>query len=819
MKLTTLQTQALIWVCTLVVSTRVACGQTAGVTSPATSTTNTATATEPTTPPPASADATMGTIVVNGVPLEENIMPTSRPVNSVLGLDLPVLDTPRDVTIISREQLSMVDITDARDYSKLTSDSYTESDFGTPATPAIRGQPADVFINGQRSGWNADGNGPPVDFNNIDSVNIVKGPPTADSGQSIFVGGYVDEQTKRPYFDKFQGDAQTTLGMYDQYRQTLDFGGPIINNELAYRISYTGDESGSYYHFVHDDAQYGYGALSWVPSDKYTLDFNASFGEVDYLENNGINRVTQALIDNGTYITGQSASVSSGVPGYQSGFFNNYTTTGTTQINRADNIRNPNDGAYAQTANAQIIQTVNVNDDVKIVDNMFGQYLNWRTYNSQFYDQYSDGDYSFDNKISIQMDTDIPVTGEIKSPDPKGISEPGLTFHNQLVTGVDFRYQANNDYESIASEPFNIYDITQDPHTVFNQIPPSQYGTFKVAHIPGLPDKYVFDILSADSGKSVEDNTGFFAQDVLKFTDQWSLIFGGRADVVYVTAATPPGTPSADYYSDSTTMVLPTYNVSPTFKPFPWMTLYATYNGGQSPTVTGQTGSFSPYALGPEGFHANDSLYEIGAKFNLLDNKLFISTDVYKEDRYDPASGGSSYKQRVNGAEVEVNYQPDKHFYATASYSWFEGHDINPGFIYNTVPENQAVRGSTVTADTPSFLQSGVDSGSGTYKSPGFPVNSFNALAVYKFDCGLGFSADLQVTSPINVSWVGGVQIPWQYNVDMSTFYTYKQSEIKLSVYNVTDAYNWGSTNPIYGLDSIFAEEPIHAEVTLKYHF
>ena len=39
------------------------------------------------------------------IPIEENILPTSRPFNSVYGTDRSILDTPRNVTIISREQL------------------------------------------------------------------------------------------------------------------------------------------------------------------------------------------------------------------------------------------------------------------------------------------------------------------------------------------------------------------------------------------------------------------------------------------------------------------------------------------------------------------------------------------------------------------------------------------------------------------------------------------------------------------------------------------------------------------------------------------
>ncbi len=757
----------------------------------------------------------MSTIVVNAVPPEENIMPTSRPSSSVFGIDLPVQDTPRSMTILSREQLSQVDIQDARDYAKLTSDAYTESDFGTPAVPSIRGQPADVFINGQRAGWNADGNGPPVDFNNIESVDVVKGPPDATSGSSVFVGGYVDEITKKPYFDKFQGDASATIGMYDQFRQTLDFGGPIINNELAYRISYSGSESGSYYDFVHNDSQYGYAALTWIPSDKYTLDANGSFGEVDYLENNGFNRVTQNLIDNGQYVTGGG-----GVP--PGGGFNVFTPTGTTQLSRSIDLHNPNDGAYAKTFNGQVIQTLNVNDDLKIVDNAFGQYLYWRTYNAQAYDQLSNGDYSLDNKIYAVYDTDIPVIdpstsgGKMDPKDTKDISspvesDPGLTFHNTLNAGVEFRYQYNDDYQTFQNEPFNYFDLSLGGNNIFNQAP-----GFGAAPIPSLPgNKYYFDtgagFVGFDNGNSETYETGFYLQDVLKFTPQWSLIYGARADILYVNASTPEGTPTGFAASDYTTQVLPNFNVSPTYKPVDWATLYFTYNRGQAPGNTGQTGSFSPLELDSKYFHQYATMEEAGAKFDLIHDKLFTTLTYYHEERYDPAADGSTYKQRIDGIEWDLDYQPDKHFYATASYSYAYSHDIDPGFQHET--------NATYTTGVPVLSDDEAFTLSGDYKSPGFPNHVFNALAVYKFDFGLGVSADLQVTSPIDVAWVGNVEIPWQYNVDFSAFYTYKQSEVKVSVYNATDEKNWGSTNPIYGLDSIFAEEPIHVEGTVKIHF
>ncbi|MEO7414770.1 MAG: hypothetical protein ABIZ81_15590, partial [Opitutaceae bacterium] len=68
---------------------------------------------------------TMEKLEVNGVPIEQQVLPTSRPFNSVFGTEMSILDTPRNVTIISREQMNVIGIQETRDFSKLTASSYT----------------------------------------------------------------------------------------------------------------------------------------------------------------------------------------------------------------------------------------------------------------------------------------------------------------------------------------------------------------------------------------------------------------------------------------------------------------------------------------------------------------------------------------------------------------------------------------------------------------------------------------------------------------------------------------------------------------------
>src|ERR1700710_2102837 len=54
---------------------------------------------------------------VSGVPIEQQILPTSRPFNSVFGTDDNIVDVPRNVTIISRQQLTAISISDVLDFS------------------------------------------------------------------------------------------------------------------------------------------------------------------------------------------------------------------------------------------------------------------------------------------------------------------------------------------------------------------------------------------------------------------------------------------------------------------------------------------------------------------------------------------------------------------------------------------------------------------------------------------------------------------------------------------------------------------------------
>ena len=134
------------------------------------------------------------------------------------GLDVKIypLDYPG---YPSKEQLQAVNIQDPRSFSYLTSSSYTDSAFGGPNVPRIRGQYADVFYNGMRSSFTSTGYGAPLSFNSIETINITKGPASVIAGPGPGVGGSADFITKRPEMSEFAGEGEFFVEPGNAYGQ------------------------------------------------------------------------------------------------------------------------------------------------------------------------------------------------------------------------------------------------------------------------------------------------------------------------------------------------------------------------------------------------------------------------------------------------------------------------------------------------------------------------------------------------------------------------------------------------------------------------
>ncbi|MEM9484319.1 MAG: TonB-dependent receptor [Cyanobacteria bacterium P01_F01_bin.116] len=125
------------------------------------------------------------------------------------------------------------------------------------------------------------------DLTDLERIEVLRGPQNTLYGRSA-LGGVVNVITRRPTNEyEFKGAA--SYGSYEDFESQLSVSGPIVEDELAFRLSGSyGTQDGFVENtFLNDDidggtAITGRGQLLWTPSEAWEVLLNASFG--DYRE-------------------------------------------------------------------------------------------------------------------------------------------------------------------------------------------------------------------------------------------------------------------------------------------------------------------------------------------------------------------------------------------------------------------------------------------------------------------------------------------------------------------------------------------------------
>tara|TARA_B100001123_G_scaffold448105_1_gene607865 strand:+ start:2997 stop:5510 length:2514 start_codon:yes stop_codon:yes gene_type:complete len=797
-------------------------------------------------------------LTIDEIPIEENIMPTSRPFNSVYGTNRSILDTPRNVTIISREQLDAIAIKDVRDFSKLTSSSYTKTNFGAPTTPNLRGQEADLFVNGMRRGGSSNGNGLPINFNAVESVNIVKGPAGVVYGTTNYLGGYADLITKKPFFDGAHGEAAFSIGYYDQYTWNLDYGAPFNNGKTAWRMSYEHKNWDGYWHLWKQNSHAIYFALTHMPSDTYTIEANIEFFYADYTENWGINRVTQDLIDNGRYIPnrmtdseyvnytnqlGNGTSVFAGRPGIEAssvfggaGFATIIPVAhNTVPVNRRWKLAAPGDDSHGESIFGGIDQRWEINDNVIILNKTAFSYKDRHTFSSYHYSEYLKDNWLIDNRTEIQ------ITGE----DFAGGDSYGI--NTGLRVRFDDIWSANHYY----NEPVNFWDMTRDINT--RRVP--DQGFAGNAWVPGKQPHGILNhwYIGGDPNDPTGGDTkmltvGPYIQGDMVFNEKFSLLTGVTVDFIDAELSHPvlgkdgkfdftgDGVPEQGYYLEDK-LSLANYNISPVFKVSENTTVYLTYN--YSETYTEDTGGRPDLGTFDE---SNESiLYELGIKRSLMDDKLFIGAAVVDREFATRNQDGSVDKVLVDAFEIEFNYQPSRELFATFGYSYIDS-QRNASFFATGYTIDRAMTETGGYYISPFFPNPSATTGGGYFENPGVPEHLVNALVQYKWENGFGVMANFLGWGEMNSGYEGfpitvfevlpdgflgdgynltanTARLPFQHEIDVSIFYEYEDWDFKLTVFNITDEENWDVNNSGYGNGSVVTRMPLRLEATVRRNF
>ena len=238
---------------------------------------------------------------------DKGMSPKNSTVDGPFGDGIALKDIARSVTPITSEMIEQLNIIDLSDIQKVSPNSYSASGFGASSLPTIRGQLGELYQDGVRRQAGNNGFGVPMSFNAVEQIDVVKGAPPVLLGTSQRNGGFVNIHSKvAPTDDQF---AHLTLsgGSWDHYRAQIDVGTDIVPNESGIRLSAEHIDNGSYYDYSGFKSDSVFVAFRLLPDDASTWDINVEYYDVEFTDNAGINRPTQALIDNGLYVTGCAA--------------------------------------------------------------------------------------------------------------------------------------------------------------------------------------------------------------------------------------------------------------------------------------------------------------------------------------------------------------------------------------------------------------------------------------------------------------------------------------------------------------------------------
>jgi outer membrane receptor for monomeric catechols len=815
---------------------------------------------------------------VSEVPLEDQILPTVRPIGSVYGDDQSILDIPRSVSSVNKAWMEDRMVKNSMDFMQFSPGVYSAADYGIPGVPQVRGDIAQIYYNGQIIPFSR--NSTPLSFNGVEAMDIVKGPGTAVYGpQGEGAGGYVNFVTKQPYFDRDHFDFDATFGYwtsghsYSNPEFTFDFGGPITD-KLAYRVSYLSRYGDEYYLNAKDETQDVYIALTYLASKSLKIDWWTQMYSDRTNEITGTNRVTQAFINNGSYVAGPASAVTSGPNAYYgidivttpnqfpdaygtlpdgSYVTINPATAHTLKLPAYDALVGPEDTARAKLFQTQLKATDQLTAD-SFLQNLFyvasGSSNKYETYG---YDEYMPRDVSIQDRLEYHVTFD---TGSIQ---------------HSLITGLDFRYTDVRAYDDYTTEPFGYYDLSQPLSQVFypgyNYEQQTWGGGMQVPGKPGY-----------STGTEQQDtqmyDTAAFVQDNIQLTKKFSALLGYRADNIQADTANPPFVLTAlsgplssyyGYYPISPAVYYPkgalysvsgdkldqSYFSSLVFKPTETQSLYFTYDhvnavlgssnfGGVRVSPFDQSGA--EFVMGPNGYiqavngtpdlkqmlatalSTKSTLYEAGYKASMLHNTLYYGVSLFQQIKVGAQLGGPNYKIVDNGLEAELVYQPTKALSINANLTYQDATAYGDDFFQETGNYLDYFDPATTVDGQP-----GTGLGATNYttyhppggrmKAPGVPGFLGNLFVDYKFKSGWGFGVGPQIIGRQNANDQGTLHIPLEYELDGYIYYRMKRWDMRL---NITNIANQRVLDPIdvsfAGNDTIFVRKPISASITFRLH-
>ena len=731
-------------------------------------------------------------------------------IDGPFGDNLALQDIARSVTPISSELIEQLNITTLQDVLAVSPNTYSASGFGAPSLPTIRGQLGELFQDGTRRQAGNNGFGVPLSFNSVEQIDVVKGAPPVLFGSSQRNGGFVNLQSKVASTDESKGKASLSAGRWDQYSAQIDYTAPIIKDKVGFRVSYEHLDHGSYYDYSGTKSDSLFAALRILPDDKSTWDINFELYQVEFTDNAGINRPTQALIDDGLYITGQGVQANgSTVPAAGS----IVSPTGQVNIDRSTVLTDPDNQNEATTYLIHSIYKRELSANASLKNITYFQHLQREEIAQNSFVEIIDGADTTQNRTELTY---------------------SWNDEQQTIFAFDVRYNKVLGYSQFTTEADLPIDLTGPLSN--RRIPLTDAQKARLVELrpgvfvsPGaqydIDNDGSGDFNLSDTTDSRSWQTGFAIQQDSDWTDKLHTSVGYRVDYYDVEARDPIAPQGQTAAGDSINDTLQSGQVSFNYKLNADFTGYgaASYNEATSNSMAGGNVLGGGNVISAQNFATENTLVEFGLKYAPIDSDWYADGAVFSQRRSLRNRDGSNTGIRTTGFESQVFYDAYP-YWLSAGYSYIDARYDNSASSQDSAQVADAFDNSRpdIIAGTGVGAPSFTPFAPSNSQVQGIPEQSFSFNGNYSITSKwqTGFSGLYTKSYPLD--FLQTVKIRDQYTLNVNTSYAFTPStKLRLDVNNITNQKNWRPVfeGGYFGATLAFPELPINAKLTLTHKF
>ena len=399
--------------------------------------------------------------------------------------------------------------------------------------------------------------------------------------------------------------------------------------------------------------------------------------------------------------------------------------------------------------------------------------------------------YEFSDSLQLDAQVRRGVTTNAYVVSKPGFSTgscPGLMLESQVCSTAARRDQENrftggqvnlikdmtiagHDHTLVAGLEISEEDIENLPFSV------DPRGVIHDLHDPDPKQPWFGSVVpGATIRKNSVDTKAFYLLDTIKFNEQWQVSAGLRHDSYDTKASSGPTDYAEEHSSTNYESDFQNWTIGAAYKPNPIATIYlAASTSSNPPGEQVDAGTSASYGGLAEGFVSyepeRNSSYELGTKWNLLDERLNVSVALFQTNKDNQLLQGGSRGARLysnDGASRSRGLSLGLTGKASEALSLISGFTYLDTEVREHPFDDEAV--GKKLANIPEF--------------------SANMMARYQLNPALAFGGTISYQSEVYGGRLaaGSTRIPGYVRLDLMSEYRFSESVIaRLNVLNATN--------------------------------